>query len=260
MEQARAAEETVEPSLEEAVPEMPDSIQPEPQAETPVEVPLEQAEMVAEEPIEQPETVAEEAPPEVVEEEIPAWMRLEEEEEEESWVPPETAPAVVKLDLNQASLAQLEELPGIGFVRAQSIVAYRETYGPFTSLDDLQKVSGLGPEIVGELQDKVMVPTPTAPKVGVKVEQPQPRDEDEARLFEGRSLLVEGKITEAVGSYSGLIQDGSYLTEVIQDLQEAVFSHPVEIDLWQLLGDAYMQNEQLQDALDAYTRAEQLLR
>ncbi len=252
LEQARAAEESAEPPLEEAEaePEAPGLIQPEPQAEA--EAPLET-------PAERPETMPEEAPPEVVEEEIPAWMRLEE-EEEEGWIPPETTPALIRLDLNQASLAQLEELPGIGFVRAQSIVAYRETYGPFTSLDDLQKVSGLGPEIIGELQDLVTIPTPTAPKVSVKVEQPQPKDEDEARLFEGRSLLLEGNLPEAVSRYSRLIQDGSYLAEVIQDLQEAVFSHPVEIDLWQLLGDAYMQNDQLQDSLDAYTRAEQLLR
>jgi cytochrome c-type biogenesis protein CcmH/NrfG len=50
------------------------------------------------------------------------------------------------------------------------------------------------------------------------------------------------------------------LNEIILDLQDALYRYPVEISIWQALGDAYMRNNQLQDALDAYTKAEELLR
>jgi cytochrome c-type biogenesis protein CcmH/NrfG len=39
-----------------------------------------------------------------------------------------------------------------------------------------------------------------------------------------------------------------------------LYRYPVEVSLWQLLGDAYMRANRLQDALDAYTKAEELLR
>jgi cytochrome c-type biogenesis protein CcmH/NrfG len=50
------------------------------------------------------------------------------------------------------------------------------------------------------------------------------------------------------------------LDEVIHDLREAIYRYPVEVIIWQTLGDAYMRTNRLQDALDAYTKAEELLR
>jgi len=43
-------------------------------------------------------------------------------------------------------------------------------------------------------------------------------------------------------------------------LRDAMYRFPVDVDIWQLLGDAYMRSNRLQDALDAYTKAEELLR
>ena len=40
---------------------------------------------------------------------------------------------------------------------AESIYAYRETYGPFRSVNDLQDVAGIGPETIDELQHLVFV-------------------------------------------------------------------------------------------------------
>jgi len=48
------------------------------------------------------------------------------------------------LDLNAATVAQLDALPGVGPVLAQRIVAWREQHGGFTSPDQLRQVSGLG--------------------------------------------------------------------------------------------------------------------
>jgi competence protein ComEA len=48
------------------------------------------------------------------------------------------------LDLNTATQAQLEELPGIGPTLAQAIIQEREREGGFHSVDDLRRVSGIG--------------------------------------------------------------------------------------------------------------------
>jgi len=48
------------------------------------------------------------------------------------------------LDLNQATLAQLDTLPGIGPVTSQRIIDYRKKVGRINSVDELKKISGLG--------------------------------------------------------------------------------------------------------------------
>ncbi len=49
-------------------------------------------------------------------------------------------------DLNRAGPRQLEAIPGIGPSIAGRILEYRERNGPFTSVDELRKVSGIGPK------------------------------------------------------------------------------------------------------------------
>lgn len=48
------------------------------------------------------------------------------------------------VDLNSATQADLEALPGIGAVRAAAILAYREANGPFTRPEQLTQVEGIG--------------------------------------------------------------------------------------------------------------------
>jgi cytochrome c-type biogenesis protein CcmH/NrfG len=50
------------------------------------------------------------------------------------------------------------------------------------------------------------------------------------------------------------------LPDVIQDLHEALYRFPVDVSIWQALGDAYARNDEFQQAIDAYTKAEELLR
>jgi competence protein ComEA len=61
------------------------------------------------------------------------------------------------LNLNTATVAELDGLPGIGPVLAQRIADYRTAQGPFTSTDQLDDVPGIGPSIAAELAELVTV-------------------------------------------------------------------------------------------------------
>ena len=56
------------------------------------------------------------------------------------------------INVNTASVYDLQRLPGIGAVRAAEIVDYRTNHGPFSCLDELTDVSGIGEKTVEELQ------------------------------------------------------------------------------------------------------------
>jgi competence protein ComEA len=56
------------------------------------------------------------------------------------------------VNVNTASQAELESLPGIGPVLAQRIIAYRTTHGPFATLDDLEAVRGISARMVESLR------------------------------------------------------------------------------------------------------------
>ncbi|WP_235529044.1 helix-hairpin-helix domain-containing protein [Phycicoccus sp. Root101] len=62
-----------------------------------------------------------------------------------------------KVDLNRATAAELEELPGVGPVLAQRILDWRTEHGRFASVDELGEVSGIGEKIFAQLQPKVTV-------------------------------------------------------------------------------------------------------
>jgi competence protein ComEA len=61
------------------------------------------------------------------------------------------------LNLNTASAADLDGLPGIGQSLAERIIEYRTTNGPFKSVEDLQKVKGIGPALFAKLAPLVAV-------------------------------------------------------------------------------------------------------
>lgn len=61
------------------------------------------------------------------------------------------------VDVNTATAAELETLPGIGEVLAERIVAYRDANGPFLRVEDLTEVEGISDGLVEDLRDSITV-------------------------------------------------------------------------------------------------------
>jgi len=157
------------------------------------------------------------------------------------------------VNLNTASFKVLKRLPGIGPVLAQTIIDYRAAHGVFPNVDSLQDVPGIGSITLEILRDSVNVETKEEP---VSL----PGSPEEKNLRDGRSALEKGNISEAYDQYSKLIEDEHLLDNVIEDMKEALYRYPIEVSIYELLGDAYLRTDQIREAIDTYTKAEELLK
>ena len=126
-------------------------------------------------------------------------------------------------------------------------------------------------QVAGEPSEPVSEPEPALePELSLETETEQepvpaeqpavPAQAEEPALAEAQGELSRGNVSGALRYYEKLIRKGKMLDEIIFDLREALYRHPVDVDILQALGDAYMRSNRLQDALDAYTKAEELLR
>lgn len=61
------------------------------------------------------------------------------------------------VDINEADVATLTNLPGVGQKTAEGIVSYRNEHGPFQSIDDLKNVKGIGDKKMEKLKSLVTV-------------------------------------------------------------------------------------------------------
>jgi competence protein ComEA len=68
-----------------------------------------------------------------------------------------SAGPVGPVNLNRATAAELDSLPGVGPATAQAIIGHREANGPFRSVDDLAEVRGIGPAKLEQLRPLVTV-------------------------------------------------------------------------------------------------------
>ena len=62
-----------------------------------------------------------------------------------------------KIDINHATAAQLDALPGIGAAKAEAIVADRAQNGLFKSADDLLRVKGIGPKLLDKMKSFIVL-------------------------------------------------------------------------------------------------------
>jgi tetratricopeptide (TPR) repeat protein len=95
---------------------------------------------------------------------------------------------------------------------------------------------------------------------GIQIARPTPPEGDDAIFEQAQVDLQRGQLDQAVKGYSRLIKKGKLLDEIIYDLRDGTYRYPVDVMIWLTLGDAYKRANRLQEALDAYTKAEGLLR
>jgi len=73
-------------------------------------------------------------------------------------------PAPPPVNLNTATLQQLETLPGIGPRTAARIIEYREKHGPFKKIEELMNVQGVGEKSFLRIRNQLTVAVPSTPK------------------------------------------------------------------------------------------------
>ncbi|HEY3310192.1 MAG TPA: tetratricopeptide repeat protein [Anaerolineales bacterium] len=211
--------------------------------------------------------------PESAPEELPDWLRdpsLDEKKVEPpaAEIPQPAASAQVEAEPPQMEepFQQAQEQPQVPELEPERL--------PAASLE-LEQITS-APEQTEQLPAASVEPeqtpaTPVAPEplmparpVRASLAPSQPAqpggDKDALALQNARGLLTQGSLDGAMSEYSRLIKRGKLLDEVIHDLKDAVYAHPVDVIIWQTLGDAYFRTNRLQEALDAYGKAEGLLR
>ncbi len=233
-------EEDLQPEFTAQSPAEPAALD-EPSAETSTEITSEAAEELEPVVAETTEPVAPAVTPEDTEpEEVPDWLQGLAEEQAE------VAP-IAKVDAEAPPewLKELEDeefgiLPAVPYSASTGQTGWLKKAEEAAPVDKVEDTSPIR-----------VTPTPS-------IAQPVPVSSDD--LYNAQAALNAQDIDSALEHYNRLINRGEALEDTIHDLRDAIYRYPVDVNIWQSLGDAYMRSNQLQEALDAYTKAEELLR
>lgn len=85
--------------------------------------------------------------------------------------------ALAAVNLNSASLTELQAVNGIGPKKAEAIVEYRKKNGPFKTVDDLKKVSGFGDKSLEKMRSELTVDGAAPTKAEKKAEAKKDKQE-----------------------------------------------------------------------------------
>ncbi len=69
-----------------------------------------------------------------------------------------------KVNINTASLTELQELPRIGEKVAQRIIDFRKENGKFKKIEEIMKVQGIGEKVFNQIKDRITVESPPEKK------------------------------------------------------------------------------------------------
>ncbi|MBA4600789.1 helix-hairpin-helix domain-containing protein [Thermoactinomyces mirandus] len=72
-------------------------------------------------------------------------------------IPADGSEKTGKININTATAEELEQLDGIGPKKAQAIMRYREENGPFSSVDEIAKVPGIGEKMLDQFRDQIIL-------------------------------------------------------------------------------------------------------
>jgi len=194
------------------------------------------------------QNVDEEEPAMVDEDDTPPWLHREKWEAGESQTPTPTSPS----DWHPIEPKQPESTPA---PKQEIPVEARKPFLP-------------PPPQPVPTQPVEAAPLPSTPaeipakkKSGLSARKQQPEAPNVVvALNQAKGELDRGDIPAALAHYTKLIKKGKHLEETIRDLTESIYRYPVEVGIWQTLGDAYMRANRLKEALEAYNKAEELIR
>jgi tetratricopeptide (TPR) repeat protein len=225
---------------------------------------------VEEETIASQEVTPEEITPEEDTEELPAWLQEITEAEPSSEAAGATSPVEAELPsepLEEIQQPEEETSSVMGEIEEKAPEAISEPITAVTEDEEStqpETVAPVGVEVPDELHMEEQLPQEPE-QVGDETEEAPSYPEvvtsqNQEVMAEARAFMDQEQPDLAVKAYDGLIRQNYQLDEIIQDLTEAVYHFPVNPEIWVSLGDTYFRKDQLQEALNAYTKAEELAR
>jgi hypothetical protein len=177
----------------------------------------------------------------------------------EEWLPAETKADDISNVPTPAEVSPVAEIAPEADSNLAPVSASISTNEPEPEIETPPVAETIPPAESTPIPGPAPVHTPTLKQTGMLSHIPV-QDKDAELLSSAQNVLDQNSLDEAMKKYSKLIKKGRLLDEVIHDLREAIYRYPVDVIVWQTMGDAYMRANRLQDALDSYTKAEELLR